>query len=348
MTAVAATQIPLLCPGCGGQRRFDPAKAGLVCASCGQAERIIPPEQHDADAEFPFAYDTPQTEPADLPDARTHRCKTCGGEVIFTGAALSDTCPYCDGPVVLGGQDPSYRTMALIPFAIPHDTALDKLRDWAGARWAAPDKLSEAVETGSVSGLYAPFWTFDSREAVEYWAKVTTGSGKERRTWPVSGKMSVFFDDMLVPASPHVTPLIRDGILHKFDPGDLVPYAEPYLAGFAAERHHQSVAAGLRANADDKALLIRNRIRKKYTKGRVHSIRYNTDTSGIHYRRILLPVWILHYEYAGKPFKIVVSGLNGRTFGERPFSTWKLAAYSAALTAAALVLGLAWGAAGLL
>jgi len=199
-----------------------------------------------------------------------------------------------------------------------------------------------------MAGLYAPFWTFDSREAVDYWARITTGSGKNRRTRSIKGKMSIQFDDLLVPASHHVTPLIRDGILHRFDPDDLLPYDEAYLAGFAAERHHQSVADGLRANADDKDLLIRNRIRRHINRRGVSSLGYRTDTSGIYYRRILLPVWILHYDHAGKAYKIVVSGLTGRSFGERPFSTMKLALYAAAITAVALGFGMVWGAAGLL
>ena len=199
-----------------------------------------------------------------------------------------------------------------------------------------------------MAGLYAPFWTFDSREAVQYWAKYTTGSGKNRRTRSTKGSLNMSFDDLLVPASGHVTPLIRDGILHDFDPGRLRPYRPGYLAGFAAEQHHQSVAEGLKLKRSDKDLLIRNRIKQHINRRGVHSIRYRTDTTGIHYRRILLPVWILHYSYGETAHKIVVSGIDGRTFGERPFSRWKLAGYAAAISTATIAFGLLWGAAGLL
>ncbi|MEO1364361.1 MAG: hypothetical protein AAFU86_11360, partial [Pseudomonadota bacterium] len=111
---------------------------------------------------------------------------------------------------------------------------------------------------------------------------------------------------------------------------------------------HQSVEEGLRANEVDKRLLIRNRIKRYIGKSGVHSIRFKTDTSGIHYRRILLPVWILHYSYAGRAKKVVVCGIDGRAYGERPFSVWKLAGYSALVSAATVLFGLAWGAGGLL
>jgi hypothetical protein len=143
---------------------------------------------------------------------------------------------------------------------------------------------------------------------------------KSTRVRHIKGAMRTRFDDLLVPASPHVTALIRDGILHDFRPGDLRAFRAGYLAGFAAERHHQTVAEGLRANEEDKALLIRNRIKAHAGRQDLYDIGYRTDTTGIHYRRILLPVWILHYTHVDRPYRVVVSGIDGRSFGERPFS----------------------------
>ena len=145
-----------------------------------------------------------------------------------------------------------------------------------------------------------------------------------------------------------MTPLIRDGILHDFIPERLRPYRAGYLSGFAAEQHHQTVAEGLEMKAVEKALLIRNRIKRHVNKSGVHGIRYNTDTTGLHYRRILLPVWILHYTYGGTAKKVVVCGIEGRAYGERPFSTLKLAGYAAVLSVIAMTIGLIWGATGLL
>ena len=68
----------------------------------------------------------------------------------------------------------------------------------------------------------------------------------------------------------------------------------------------------------------------------------------MHHRRILLSVWILHYEFKGKPMKVVVSGIDGCTYGERPFSIPKITSYSGLLSAIAIIIGLAWGVGGLL
>lgn len=338
-----AVQSELQCPDCAGQCVFSPKAQGLECQSCGEIRALDPDRNHAAHSEFPFDPNAPPAEHVDLEGSRIYQCRTCGGEIVFTGPALSERCPYCDGSVVLGKEGSAYQTMALIPFRITGDDALDLARAWVAGRWAAPGDLAAVFADGRVAGIYAPFWTFDSEEALEYWATYVTGSGKHKRRQETSGRMTIAFDDLLMPASDHVTPLIRDGILHDFRPKNLRPYRAGYLAGFAAERHHQTVAEGLRDNASDKRLLIRNRIKSHIGKSRVTSIRYETDTSGIHYRRILLPVWILHYRYADSSYKVVVSGIDGRTFGERPFSRFKLILYSVLFTSIAIGLGMLWG-----
>ena len=349
MSDIQAIQKDLSCPVCGGQRLWDPDLRALTCQSCGTPEKLFTSAEAKALAEAETAYDpgAPCTEKPEVAETRAHQCEACGGEVVFTGAALSDHCPYCDGPVVLGPLDQGYRTTALIPCRITAEQADENAKKWVAERRAAPNDLGAQVAKARVAGLYAPFWTFDSEEAVEYWAKIRRKSGKNTYYESIAGKMRIKFDDLLVPASTHVTPLIRDGILHEFSPLALEPYEAGYIAGFAAERHHQSVDEGLRANADDKNLLIRNRIKRHINKSGVTNLGYRTDTTGIHYRRILLPVWILHYTYKDEPMKVVVSGIDGRTFGERPFSTGKLAVYSALITAAAVAFGVVWGAMGI-
>jgi hypothetical protein len=346
-------QDTLRCPACGGQCGFNPLHGALLCESCGHARELADPDRdREARRETPYDPtrddDTPRAEAHVSDGALLHACTACGGQIVFIGHALSENCPYCNGAVVRGPEESSYETMGLIPFGLPQDRALGRARDWIARRLAAPGDLSRAASEGRMAGLYAPFWTFDSDEAITYWARYNVRSGKNTRVRHVKGSLRTRFDDLLVPASPHVTALIRDGILHDFRPADLRAFRAGYLAGFAAERHHQTVAEGLRANEDDKALLIRNRIKAHEGRQDLYDIGYRTDTTGIHYRRILLPVWILHYSHRGRPYRVVVSGIDGRTFGERPFSALKLALFSGAITAAAIAVGLVWGAAGFL
>ena len=347
-----ADQSALQCNACGGLSYFSPERSALECLSCGETYDLGQPDDYLARDEYAHRPDVAEPEESITPAKRAHQCQNCGGEVLFTGPALSAHCPYCNGPVFLVFGDAGYRTMALIPFRVDAPFAKRLAQEWVASRVACTAGLSDVVAQGDVAGLYAPFWTFNSDEVVQYWANYLKPGGKAIRIRSTKGRMKIAFDDMLMPASSHVTPLIRDGILHEFDPllhefdpRDLKPYRAGYLAEFAAERHHQTVAEGIAANRADKDLLIRNHIKYKIDRAGVHGIRYLTDTSGIHYRRILLPVWILHYTYGGRAYKIVVSGIDGRTFGERPFARRRMAFYSAVISACIIGLGMAIGAA---
>ncbi len=340
-----AIQKELQCSACGGQCSYDPAGQALKCVNCGTIRAIEVDPDADPAREFHYDPDLPHTEQTRHERITTYGCQTCGGEIIFTGPSLSERCAYCDGPVVLKSEDASYLTMGVIPFQIAQADAKARAIAWAAQRRAAPDDLKDIVSSGRIAGIYVPFWTFDSREVVNYTVRYRVKRGKNWTTKTQKGRLDHFFDDLLVPASHHVTPLIRDGILHDFDPQELRPYEAAYLAGFAAERHHQTLAEGVAALRKDKDILLRNRIKTHSGKSRITSVSYKTHTSGTRYRRILLPVWILHYVYADKPHKIVTCGLHGRTFGERPFSNRKLAIYAAMITAAVMAFGWLWGAA---
>ncbi len=342
---MAVVQKDLLCTACAGQCVFDPAGGRLTCTSCGTPHDIQLDPDADPAAEFHYDPELPHTEQSRVEKITTHACQTCGGEVVFAGPSLSERCAYCDGPVVLKTEEASYQTMGLIPFQVTAAEAQARAQAWVAARYAAPDDLAEIVGAARVAGIYVPFWTFDSREVVRYSARYRVKRGKNWSVKSTTGEFRHFFDDLLVPASHHITPLIRDGILHDFDPDALRPYEPAFLSGFAAERHHQTLPEGVAALEWDKDILLRNRIKKHVNKSGVFDISYKTHTSGTRYRRILLPVWILHYSYDGKPKKIVTCGLHGRTFGERPFSWRKLAGFAAAVSAAVIAFGWVWGAA---
>ena len=180
-----AAQSELQCGACGGQRVYDPAQQALACLQCGSVAMLDTPWDEKAAEERD--YDPTADEPATLP-VETHQCRTCGGEVVFTGPILSERCAYCDGPVVLRVGEEGYETMALIPFRVPDEAAERLAIEWTGKRWAAPNDLAGIVAKGRVAGLYAPFWTFDSEEAVEYWATYTVRSGKKTKRPSTSGR----------------------------------------------------------------------------------------------------------------------------------------------------------------
>jgi hypothetical protein len=47
--------------------------------------------------------------------------------------------------------------------------------------------------------------------------------------------------------------------------------------------------------------------------------------SGRTFKHILVPVWLLTYNYSSRVFQVVVNGYTGRIAGEYPKSFWKIA-----------------------
>ena len=47
--------------------------------------------------------------------------------------------------------------------------------------------------------------------------------------------------------------------------------------------------------------------------------------SGQTFKHILVPVWLLTYNFRAKAFQVVVNGVTGKMAGEYPKSFWKIA-----------------------
>jgi hypothetical protein len=55
----------------------------------------------------------------------------------------------------------------------------------------------------------------------------------------------------------------------------------------------------------------------------VHSVR--TRYEALTFKHLLLPVWMLTYRYADKPYRVIVNATTGEVQGERPYSAIKIA-----------------------
>ncbi|MNI92154.1 hypothetical protein D3C73_1499150 [compost metagenome] len=50
----------------------------------------------------------------------------------------------------------------------------------------------------------------------------------------------------------------------------------------------------------------------------------DSDFKSIRLKYILLPVWLSAYQYKGKSYQIMVNAFNGKVYGQRPYSVWKI------------------------
>ena len=46
--------------------------------------------------------------------------------------------------------------------------------------------------------------------------------------------------------------------------------------------------------------------------------------SGQTFKHVLVPMWLLTYNYGARAFQVIVNGYTGRIAGKYPYSVWKI------------------------
>jgi hypothetical protein len=174
---------------------------------------------------------------------------------------------------------------------------------------------------------------------------VTVGTGKDRRRerrtrwYPASGRFQRFFDDVLVAA----TGGFPRPILRSLEPWPLhkcLPFTQEVLAGYFARTYDVDLDHGFVIGKQriDEALDQDVRSRIGGDTQRVHSI--DTRYDGLTYKHVLLPLWLMAYQYKDRPYQVFINAGTGMVQGERPYSWVKITL--AVLGGLALVGGFLW------
>ena len=358
------------CEGCGADFEFHIGEQLLKCPYCGHKKEIhLDPDdeitENDYHAmlrkleEWHQQKQDNQSEEATDNNANQKeiRCDACGGHTLFTGSLTSSECPYCASPMQLDRAFVSEQRVpydGVLPFQIDRKEAHGSLKSWVQSRWFAPNEFLKRGVEGKFSGIYLPYWTFDSMTASYYEGErgeyyyVTVGTGKnqrrERRTrwYPASGSFQRFFDDVLVSASIKM----NRNLLQNLDPWPLVtclPFNQQVIAGFLARTYDQELDDGFddAKGRIDAAILMEVHSRIGGDTQRVH--RVDSQYDAITYKYLLLPIWLLAYRYNDKVFQVVINAATGKVQGERPYSWVKIGltilSAAAAVTAVGLVAG---------
>ena len=340
------------CDGCGSDLKFHIGEQNLACPYCGHVKTIdltddATIEEQDFRATLERATELSRArnhKRAESSERRTHEvshevtCADCGATVEFIGSLVSVECAFCGQPVQVDHARQAEEALpvdGILPFGVKREKAAELLRRWVKSRWFAPNAFKKAGVQGKFSGVYLPFWTYDSMTFNRYTGQrgeyyyVTVGSGKnqrqERRTrwYPASGRFQRFFDDVLVVA----TRSLPDKLLRKLEPWPLSTcraYDQSFLAGFLARRYEVDLDEGFgRAR-----LLMDSALRQEVCRRiggdtqRITSL--DTRHDAITFKHLLLPVWSLGYRFKGKPYQLVINAVTGEVQGTRPWSFWKI------------------------
>ncbi len=334
------------CESCGAKMTFEPGTTSLVCPYCG-SEKPIPQTAHDVRELSYHAYFQSAKVPTEVLEGTVCevKCTNCGAIVEIPANLSTDNCTFCgahlDNPVET--PVPTIKPASLLPFLIEYNEARTKFDDWLKSRWFAPNKLKKMARLGRLSGLYVPYWTYDSMtfsfytgmRGEHYWETVKDSNGNSRRVmktrwYPASGRVNHFFDDVLVCGSRGL-PDNYARALEPWDLNNLKDVSPQFLAGFRTERYQVSAEDGFESAKGLMAQEIDRLVRRDIggDAQQVHSV--DTQYDGITFKHILLPVWLAAYQYHGKSYRILINARTGEVQGNRPYSWIKITLFVIAM-----------------
>jgi len=351
------TQKDIVCKGCSGKLQFAPGTHYMKCPSCGMENEIEVTTQTFEELDFE-KFVNEFKEQSTVQEVATVVCQGCGAQTTFNPNVVSDSCPCCGSPQVVknASSTHSIQPKAMLPFAIDQTKAFEDFSTWIKKLWFAPNKLKKyAQQQEKLTGLYIPYWTYDSKTSSDYtgergddyqttesYTAVENGeSVSKTRTvthtrWSsVSGHVENVFDDVLVVASKSL-PKEYVEKLELWELEYMVPFDEKYLSGFKTESYQVDLKEGFEDGKNKMNEVISSTVCSDIggNHQRIHSL--NTIYKNITFKHILLPIWISAYLYQDKVYQFLINGRTGEVQGERPYSVIKIAL--AVLAAAVVIL----------
>jgi len=324
------------CPQCGGTLDFNPETGELACTYCGATVDIEDEDKTRAEElDFRLAEHSASCDWG--AQTRTVVCKNCGAETVYDAETVSGECPYCGSNQVMeAGGESVMAPGGVCPFTVTNESARTCFSKWLKSKLFCPRDAKKAAKAGKITGIYLPYWTFDTDTRSEYTARYgkerTVRRGKETKVvihwYHTHGRYGCFINDELVCASQnHDMNMLRQ--IEPFDTEQNLEYKPEYLAGFASERYAVGLSdAWVKAQAEIREKLandIREKVAREYRTNHVDSVRFHTDYRNVTYKYLLLPVWMSSYTYKGKTYRFMVNGRSGRVGGKYPVSPLRVA-----------------------
>jgi len=333
------------CPSCGAEATWNPAKKALVCSFCGTVSPAT--VELTGFSQTPNAIVEHELVQAlrNIPDSARGwqakkiqvKCQSCQAISVFDEKNVAQRCDFCGSASLVPYEEikESFRPESLLPLKLSNAQVRDSIRKWYGSRWFAPNRLKRGAMTDVVKGLYIPYWT-----------SFTDGKGQRQtrqvrkvRWYPSSGALDHFFDDELVSASRGVHPELIQGV-EPFPTKELVPYNPSFISGWVVERYQidlPSAAQTARTKMESKTVSLC----ASQVPGDTHrDLNVRSAFSAQTFKHILVPIWMVSYDFHGKSFQCVINGYTGSIAGEYPKSWIKIAL--AVLGVAAVVIFFLW------
>lgn len=342
------------CKNCGGELLFDPDTQQFHCEYCDSyfTESEL---QQDAQPEPEAKNEEQKAAPKDdfYENVVEYTCPNCGAQVIAEASTAATWCYYCHNPVVLSQRlSNNLKPDKVIPFVLDKEKAAKAFEDWKKTKWFLKPGFSQEARLEKMAGVYYPYWKIDSTthgflrargEKVRTWRKGNT-EYIETSTYGVTREGSVDLDNLTFTAIKREDIDLTQGV-YPFDFSKAVNFSMAYLSGFLAERR-MTDKVDIRPEAERKIDQYTQECLRSTVRGydHVYVEEYHASTEREKWQYMLLPAWVMTYQYHGETYYYAVNGQTGKVCGRLPLSKARLAILFGGVTAAvAAVAGLIGG-----
>jgi hypothetical protein len=331
---------------------------GQACAACGAP--VEPLDQFCASCGRPAKAAADEVLEAEVLPQRFFRCKNCGSEVATDPDQRSYTCAFCESTYVVEfspDETTRQRPEFVIGFSIPPEKAQQMFHQWlTNNRWFRPGDLQAAKIVERLRGVYMPFWSFSmlaqsswSAEIGEYWYRTesytTMENGKmvrktrrvtETEWWQLAGRHHEYHSGHLVSGSQGLTQPEAQRVM-PYQLAALKRYRPYFLAGWLSEEYSIQRDEALQRCKQVFYQREHGQVASFMPGDRHRNLHVSATFSHIQSDLILLPVYLLSYQYRDKQYRFLINGQTGRITGDKPVSHRRIAAVIGGTIAAIVV-----------
>jgi len=322
------------CANCGSDMRFDADSGTLSCQSCGRQDNI---ETIREDLQVTTFSDE---------EAKEYQCENCGAALITSIETTATHCSFCGAGVVIADRLSGHLAPAkVIPFTVSKEEAIRAFKKWCRKGWLTPKGFMTADRIKSLTGIYVPFWLFDLNSQANVSATCTRVRTytrgdyiyTETRYYDAYRKINLDYVKIPVDASEKMNDALMDK-LEPFPYEQLKEFKTPYLAGYLAEKYNYTDEQLLPRAKEKVQQFIHDYIQSTFSG--YHSVRYNRrqiNTNNVKSKYVLLPVWMVCYDYNQTEHIFAMNGQTGKVVGKPPLSAKKMAMWFGGIAVGMLI-----------
>jgi hypothetical protein len=112
--------------------------------------------------------------------------------------------------------------------------------------------------------------------------------------------------------------------VEPFPTQEVVPYDTAFLSGHVVEHYKVVLVEAAQHSRDQMHAKLEQLCAKQVPGDTYRNLRIDPAYSRQTFKHVLVPVWLLSYDYGSRAFQVIVNGYTGRIAGKYPFSVWKI------------------------